>query len=99
MKPLNERLAEAQGYVAACKARCDLTKTPEGQKYPSGTRVHIAADLGPGMSHFTSDVDGTVCYSYKQMFGGDARQAKEYCIDIDGRGTSSWYKEHQLTPI
>ena len=49
------------------------------------------------MSHFESGVNATVRYTYAHAYGGD--DVKSYCLDVDGRGEVSWYKEWQLTPL
>ena len=70
---------------------------PKGQKYPCGSRVRIADDLGESMSHFYSGKDATVEYVYAHAYGGD--DVTSYSLDIDGIGSVSWYEEHQLSPI
>lgn len=92
-----ERHAQAQGIYKAGLERVATTSPPEGQKYAPGTRVRIADDLGPSMSHFKSGKNATVKYTYAHAYGGS--NTKSYCLDIDGCGESSWYYEHQLTPI
>ena len=91
------RLAEANSYVAACLKRMESKPEPEGQKFPIGTRVRIADDLGPTMSHFPSGVNATVQYVYAHAYGGS--DVRSYCLNIDGRGSSAWYYERQLTEI
>lgn len=92
-----ERHAQARGSYKAGLEKVATTPPPEGQKYAPGTRVRIADDLGPSMSHFTSGANATVEYTYAHAYGGS--NVKSYCLDIDGRGQVSWYHEHQLTPI
>ncbi len=91
------RLAEAQSYHAACMKRMESRPEPEGQKFPRGTRVRIADDLGKSMDHFLSGRNATVKYTYAHAFGGD--HVKTYCLDIDDYGEVSWYNEDQLTEI
>lgn len=79
--------------------KCLQRDTPKGQKFPRGSRVRIADDLGPTMSHFTKAANATVLGTYKQSYGGGLREAKMYQLDIDGHGYCSWYYEHQLTLI
>jgi len=67
---------------------------PAGQKFPCGSRVRIADDLGRGMSHFESGLDATVAHTYAHAFGGD--NVTSYCLDLDGHGTCSWYYEHEV---
>lgn len=59
--------------------------------------VHIAKDLGEGMSHFPNDIDAIVLYSYAQRFGRTDNMV--YCLLIKGKGTISWYHQSQLTLI
>jgi hypothetical protein len=73
------------------------TPEPQGQKFPNGSRVRIADDLGESMSHFQGGVNATVCYTHAHAYGGDA--VEEYCLDIDNYGRVSWYEEWQLTAI
>lgn len=74
-----------------------IAATPKGQKFPIGTRVRVADDLGDCMTHFISSCNATVVYTYKQMWGGE--DVTSYCLDIDGHGECAWYKEHQLCLI
>jgi len=90
-------LAEAEAYTAACMAEMANRPEPRGQKFPVGSRVRIADDLGSSMSHFQSGVNATVCYTYAHAYGGD--DVKSYCLDIDDYGKVSWYEEWQLTAI
>ena len=70
------------------------------QKFKKGQRVHICKDLGVCMSHFPSDRDATVKYTYAQECGDYGEgEDKEYCLDVDGRGSVAWYDEWQLTAI
>ena len=77
--------------------RVETTPTPKGQKFPCGSRVRIADDLGPYMHHFESGCNAAVKYTYAHAYGGD--NCHSYCLDIDGVGEVSWYEEHQLTAI
>lgn len=92
-----ERHAQAQGIYCAGLELVKTTPPPKGQKYPPGTRVRIADDLGSSMAHFESGKNATVRYTYAHAYGGD--DVDSYCLDIDGHGEVSWYHEHQLTPI
>lgn len=67
------------------------------QKFKRGDYVKVAKNLGSSMSHFKSDCEAIVCYSYKDEFGGYDTQS--YCIHIKGYGEVSWYYEHQLELI
>ena len=90
-----QRINEAQSYHQFGLRKVATTKAPEGQKFPIGSRVRIAKDLGDGMSHFPSDKLATVRHTYAHAFGGN--HVKSYCLDVDGEGEISWYEEHQLT--
>ena len=91
------RFAQANANYQSALERVKTTPPPEGQLYAPGTRVRIADDLGSMMSHFPSGLDATVLYTYAHAYGGD--DVKSYCLDLDGRGSCSWYKEHQLSLI
>lgn len=68
------------------------------QKFKRGDLVHIAKDLGPSMSHFTSDQDAIVMGGYKDQYGGD--DTNNYTLMFLNSGsTASWYYECQLTFI
>lgn len=67
------------------------------QKFHNGDLVHIAKDLGPDMSHFTSDVDAIVIGSYSDQYGG--RSCGSYTLYLKDGGQVSWYEESQLTLI
>ena len=76
------------------------------QKFAIGQRVHITKDLGPAMSHFYSDMDGIVKYTYAERYGsaGTQKANKKYCVvllDENNKyvNTVAWYKEHQLTLV
>jgi len=91
------RLTDATGMYQMGLARVKNDPIPKGQKFPPGTRVHIAEDLGPWMSHFESGVDATVEYTYAHAYGGD--NINSYSLDVDGHGSIAWYYENQLTEI
>lgn len=68
----------------------------KGQKFKRGDVVHIAADLGQSMSHFTKNKDVVILGSYADQFGGS--NTKSYTVMfLDTGGECSWYQEHQLT--
>jgi hypothetical protein len=73
------------------------TPEPGGQKFPNGSRVRIADDLGDAMGHFQSGVNATIGYTYAHAYGGT--DVKSYCLYIDDGGEAAWYYEHQLTAI
>lgn len=64
-------------------------------RFNRGDLVHIAADLGPHMPHFTSDVDAIIIGSYADQFGGNDHDS--LTVYIKGQGETSWYCSHQLT--
>lgn len=92
-----ERKAQASAIYSQGLNNVKNKPEPKGQKFPCGSRVRIADDLGHSMSHFTSGVEATVKYVYAHAYGGD--DIKSYCLDIDGVGSSAWYEECQLTAI
>ena len=59
--------------------------------------MHVAKDLGPSMSHFTSDVDAIVIGSYQDQYGGG--NTRDYTVHLKGHGECSWYHESQLEMI
>lgn len=69
------------------------------QKFHRGDLVHVAADLGPTMSHFSgADSDALIVGSYEDQYpGGSGRKQYTLWLLPEGRGTSSWYHEDQLT--
>ena len=91
------RFAEASAYYAKGMQRVEDTPEPEGQKFPCGSRVRIADNLGRAMRHFPSSVNATVKHVYAHAFGGD--NVTSYCLDIDGYGEVSWFHESQLKSI
>ena len=66
-------------------------------KYKKGDHVQVAKDLGRCMSHFQSDCEAIVIYSYADRYGGS--NTGSYSIHIKGSGKVSWYEEHQLEMI
>ena len=92
-----ERLSDATGRYNQGLGNVANNPEPEGQKFPVGSRVHIAKDLGNSMSHFNSDCDATVEYVYAHAFGGS--DVKSYSLIIDDYGSVAWYHEWQLTLI
>lgn len=84
----------------AANERVKTTPPPVGQKFRPGTRVTIAKDLGPSMSHFPSDRTATVVYTYAHAYASEEeRHLKTYALDIDGLGFNCWYEEYQLTEV
>ena len=67
------------------------------QKFQKGDLVHVAANLGSAMSHFTADIDGIIIGSYADQYGGSGTDS--YTLHLKGRGECSWYWENQLTLI
>lgn len=78
------RFEDAQRVHARGMGKVATTPEPKGQKFPNGSRVRIADDLGDGMSHFTSGVNATVVHTYAHAYGG--RDVKSYCLNVDGEG-------------
>ena len=92
-----ERLQQAEGIYAEGLKRVETTPAPDKQKFPCGSRVRIADDLGGSMRHFTSGCDATVEYVYAHAYGGN--NITSYSLDLDGAGSVAWYHECQLTKI
>ncbi len=91
------RRADAMACYRSALDRVASEPEPDGQKFPCGSRVRIAEDLGPSMRHFESGGNATVEYVYAHAYGcGDV---KSYSLDVDGVGSVAWYREHQLTAI
>ena len=67
------------------------------QQFSKGDYVKVAKDLGPGMSHFTSDCEAIVIGSYADQYGGEDRES--YTIHIKNKGEVSWYYGSQLKLI
>lgn len=90
-KTMQERYDESMQRVATKPA-------PDGQKFPVGSRVKVADDLGPHMSHFPgAGKFATVHHTYAHAYGGS--DVKSYSLHIDDYGTVAWYDEHQLTAV
>lgn len=90
------REIEARSYYELGLKRVRETPEPIGQKFPCGSKVRIADDLGPCMSHFKSGVEAIVEYVYAHAFGGT--DIKSYSLKINGY-SYAWYYEHQLELI
>ena len=74
------------------------------QKFSNGDHVRVAKDLGESMSHFESDCEAIVLYSYIERYGGHganykAGDTEEYSIHIKKHGQHSWYYGSQLKLI
>lgn len=91
------RLEHAKNAHQAGLLKVKNNPEPKGQKFPCGTRVRIADDLGSCMAHFESGKNATVVHTYAHAYDGD--DVKSYCLDIDNIGQVSWYEEWQLTEI
>lgn len=100
LKVMDEKLYErvkiaARDPYADGMNRVATTPEPEGQKFPVGSRVKISSNLGSSMAHFSGAGEiATVEYTYAHAFGGD--NVSSYSLNIDGRGSSAWYRESQL---
>lgn len=70
------------------------------QKFFKGDLVEIG-DMPESMSHFTSNCEAIVLYTYREKYGrGGGRGEKQYCVYLlPNRGEASWYCEDQLTLI
>jgi hypothetical protein len=97
MSTYKERESQAKSVYEQGLEKVKNTPAPKGQKFAVGSRVRVADDLGPHMSHFTSGVNATVQYTYAHAYWGD--DVKSYSLLIDGKGSSAWYEERQLTAI
>lgn len=91
------KLDDAKNYYKWGMENVKNNGEPKDQKFAIGSRVRIADYLGPHMGHFITGRDATVKYTYAHAFGGNDVQS--YCLDIDGYGEASWYKEKHLTSI
>lgn len=79
-----------------------MTALPTTQRFYRGHRVRIGA-MPEHMSHFPSDCDAIVEYSYAEKYGGrEPRNSRQYgLLLLDAKGwpynSVSWYDEDQLT--
>ena len=75
--------------------------TNKKQKFPIGTIVQVAKDLGPRMPHFDNDFIGIVMYTYVERCGYESNEEnfKKYCIKGEDNIGGAWYDEYQLTEI
>ncbi len=93
--------------LAMAKTLMDNSVQPEkpDQKFKRGCKVRIDKEMPGHMSHFTSDCDAIVEYTYAQKFPEfDPNDVENYSLILlnqDGVpiGSSAWYHEHQLTLI
>lgn len=67
------------------------------QKFKQYSLVEIAKDLGKSMSHFSSDKEAVVLYTYASKYGGN--DTASYSLYIKDQGETAWYYESQLTLI
>jgi len=97
MRSYAERLAEAK----ALNARPVGPDLPN-QKFPRGTRVLVAETMPDMMSHFPTDFQAIVDYTYAQKYWGDDIDSYSL-IMLDEKGepynSIAWYQENQLTLI
>jgi hypothetical protein len=70
------------------------------QKYFKGDLVQVGK-MPDYMSHFCGECQAIVMHTYKEMYGGEKRNEKDYCLYLLGKekGEHSWYEENQLTFI
>ena len=97
MLSYKEREAQANAHYLQGLENVKNKPMPKGQKFPPGTRVRIADDLGRSMSHFPKGKLATIKYVYAHAYGGS--DIKSYSLDIDGLGFHSWYHEGQLKAV
>ena len=93
----NQRLAIAKAMYAKPPGD-DLPN----QKFPRGTRVKVADEMPPHMSHFESGFEGIVEYTYGQKYGGDDINSYSLIVlNKEGQPINSiaWYYVSQLTLI
>jgi hypothetical protein len=78
-----------------------IKKSGNPQKFPIGTFVKIADDLGPYMTHFEKGFYACIDYTYAQKYGGG--DTISYCLNVrvaDGKWRRiAWYYEYQLTLV
>lgn len=74
---------------------------PKAQKYPKGSIVRIACDLGSHMSHFIKDTFAIVEGTYASMYGGNNVNSYSLIIKYpDGKWSEcSWYLEKQINLV
>lgn len=99
--------AQAASYVEDCER--NLKPAPPDQKFLPGDVVFVhRSGMSPGMSHFESEFNGVVQYSYSQCFGGghpkdDGNQHEYSLIVLDASGTPvneiAWYNEGALEKV
>ena len=68
----------------------------EGQKFGVGERVYVGK-MPEHKSHFNSEEEASVLYTYCQVYGGT--EAKDYALEFDDGSISSWYSENELTRV
>lgn len=69
------------------------------QKFFRGDLVQIADDLGPSMRHFSKGCKAIVIGTYAELCHDDNEVDSYRVYLIPNRGSSAWYKTHQLTLI
>lgn len=86
-----------------CYNSCIVSKKEHkiSQKFFLGDRVRIAKDLGSSMSHFESDCEAIVMYSYAEQYDGSSKKNfDQFSLYIlPNRGKVSWYYADQLELI
>ncbi len=95
------RRAEAERNYKNALKRVAETPAPLNQKFPIGSFVQIAKDLGEHMTHFTNDTAAQVQHTYQHAFGHGSVTSYSLLVRMPGKGwySSAWYYEHQLTLI
>jgi len=72
------------------------------QKFKRGAKIRVCKEMPPNMSHFDSDFEAIVEYTYNQKYGGgDIDSYSLIMLDENGDPINSiaWYEENQLTLI
>ena len=95
-----QRLQHAKRIHADGLRRVENTGEPSGQKFPVGSFVKIADDLGSYMSHFPAGLYAQIGYTHAHAYGGDADSYSLF-VRFEGSRWSSvaWSEEHQLTQV
>ena len=93
--------AEYAAAVQELNARPPKADLPK-QRFKRGSKVHVCKEMPLYMSHFESDFDAIVKYTYGQKFGGsDVDSYALIMLDDSDKPINSvaWYEEDQLTLV
>lgn len=98
--------AQAKGIYQQGLENVKKNPEPTEQKFPVGSFVWIAKELGSSMSHFRGGCVARVQYTYAHAYGhltSSPDKYKSYSLLVsqeDGDWSSSaWYEEWQLSTI